>query len=501
MIKTRIAPSPTGNLHLGTARSALYNYLYSKQTGWKFLLRIEDTDTARSTKFFEEDIIQGLRWLGMDYDIWPYKEDELGPYYQMQRMNIYNTYIEKLISEWKAYYAWDSSEELEEMREKAAKSKKPFVYRVEDDNSSIHFHKEKVCDNDQVEEFKKEWRTPVIRFKVSNKTVNYTDLIKWELSFDMSQFADFVILKWDGVPTFYLVNVVDDYLMWISHILRWEDHIPNTPKQILIYEALDMDMPEFGHLPMLLNANKSKMSKRDTENELVTVSRFKEEWFLPQALINFISLLGWHPSSDKENFTIDELVQEFSIDRIQVSNAIYDYQRALWFNSDFIKKMSDEDFVDAIIPYLKEYGDQDWKEILSITEKSYWYKLAPYIKIRIQTLWQFRDNAKYFFKTQMPTDDIIFSEKMKVTAQLVSDILPKIYNILYSIDEDNRNEETIKDCLINFIKDNWYKNWQILWPIRSVLTWVQASPWAFEMLYVLGKEESLNRIKSYIHYW
>ncbi len=498
MIKTRIAPSPTWNLHLGTARSALYNYLYAKQTGWKFLLRIEDTDTARSTKFFEEDIIQGLKWLGMDYDIWPWKEDEFGPYYQMQRMDIYNKYIEQLLSEWKAYYAWDTSEELDEMREEASKSKKPFVYRAEDDNSTRHFHKEKACSQEQVEEFKKEWRKPVVRFKVSNKTVVYTDLVKWELSFDMSQFADFVILKWDEVPTFYLVNVVDDYLMWVSHILRWEDHIPNTPKQILIYEALDMDIPDFGHLPMLLNANKSKMSKRDTENELVTISKFKEEWFLPQALINFISLLGWHPSSDKEDFTMDELIQEFSIDRIQVSNAVYDYKRALWFNSDFIKKMSDEDFVNALIPYLEEYGDQEWKEILSITEKNYWHKLAPYIKVRIQTLGQFRESAKYFFKPQMPTDDIIFNPKMKVTKEIVDEILPWIYEMLKNTDEAEWTEENLKDKLINFVKESWYKNWQVLWPIRSVLTWVQASPWAFEMLYVLWKEESLQRIKNYM---
>lgn len=497
MIKTRIAPSPTGNFHLWTARSALYNFLYAKQNNGKFLLRIEDTDTARSTKFYEEDIIQWLKWLWMDYDIWPDKEDELWPYYQMQRQEIYNKYINQLLKEKKAYYAWDTSEELDKMREISSKNKKAFVYRATQ-SDNIHYHMEKPCSDEQIEQFKKEWRKAVIRFKVNDKIIKYNDLIKWEIKFDMSQFADFVILKWDWVPTFYLVNVIDDYLMKISHILRWEDHIPNTPKQILIYEALNMDIPHFWHLPMLLNPNKSKMSKRDTENELVTISKFRQEWFLPQALINFIVLLGWHPNNDKEIFNIDDLLKDFSINRIQVSNAIYDYKRALWFNSSFIKKMSNEDFINETISYLQKYWDQEWQDILSITEMKYWEKLAPYIKVRIQTLWQFRDNAKYFFKSQLPSDDIIYNTKMKVNNKIVSDIIPKIYEILKNIDKSEWTEENLKEKLINFVKENWYKNWQILWPIRSVLTWVQASPWAFEMLFILWKDDSLQRIRKWL---
>ena len=486
MIKTRVAPSPTWNLHLWTARTALYSYLYARQNWWKFLLRVEDTDTARSTKFYEEDIIQWLSWLWMEYDAGPDKEDEFWPYHQMQRTDTYWKYIDKLLEEWKAYYAWETSEELDIMREQSAKEKKPFVYR------QINYTDE------QINSFKAEWRVPVIRFKVEPKKVSYNDLVKWEVTFDMSQFADFVIVKWDWVPTFYLVNVIDDYLMWITHILRWEDHIPNTPKQILLYEALNFEIPDYGHLPMLLNANRSKMSKRDSDNELVTISKFQQEWFLPQPLINFIALLWWHPSNDEEQFSMSDLIEKFSIERIQVSNAVYDYKRALWFNSDYIKNMPNSEFVNSLIDYLSKYWDQEWKEILKITEKDYWMKFAPYIKVRMQTLSQFRDFAKYFFKMQFPNDDIIFSEKMKVTKELVLIALPELLNMLTLINDEDWTEENIKNNLVEYINSKWYKNWQILWPLRAILTWVEASPWAFEMLYVLWKVESINRLKAYL---
>ncbi len=485
MIKTRIAPSPTWNFHLWTARSALYNFLYARKNWWKFLLRMEDTDIQRCTKESEEDIIQWLKWLWIDYDIWPYKEDDKWPYYQSQRQEIYKEYIEKLLQQWHAYYAWETTEELDQIRQECKEQKKPFVYR------QINYTEQ------QIEKFKKEWRKPVIRFKVSPQKISYNDLIKWQINFDMSEFSDFVIVKSDWNPTFYLVNVIDDYLMWITHILRWEDHIPNTPKQILIYNALQTQHPEFGHLPMLLNSNKSKMSKRDTENETVTISKFKENWFLPEPLINFIALLGWHTSSDEEIFTIKELIEKFSIDRIQVSNAIYDYGRALWFNSNFIKNMKDEDFVDSLQKYLAEFWDSEWQEILKNSSYSYWLSFSPYIKIRIQTLKQFADNAKYFFKQQTPSDEIIFNPKMKVDVQIVKDIIPKIYELLESIDESEWTEEKIKQTLIEFAEKNNYKNWQVLWPIRSILTWVAASPGAFEMLYLLWKKESLQRIKNY----
>lgn len=502
MITTRIAPSPTGPLHLWTARTALYSYLLAKSKNWKFILRIEDTDTARSTKFFEEDIMSWLKWLWLNRDAWPDKNDEKGPYRQMERLDIYKKYVEKLITEWKAYYAWETPEELQKMREEAQRQKKPFVYR------QIQYTSE------QIEKFKAEWRKPVVRFKVVPEIVEWEDMVKWKISIDMSNVWDFVILKSDWIPTFYLANVIDDALMGVTHILRWEDHVSNTPKQIQLFKALWFEVPKFGHMPLLLNPNKSKMSKRDTENEFVTISKFKQEWFLPEALINFIALLWWHPADDREffNINIDELkkyfdlpentgdlLKEFEVERINSSNAIYDFKRALWFNVEYIRMMKDEIFVERLQDYLFQYWDVEWKEILNIfDDKSYWLRFAPYIKVRLQTFGQFKTYCKYFFKEQLPSDEILYNKKMKVTKDLVKQILPEIIKLLETIPEDKRTEENLKEWLVDYIKSKWLKNWQVLWPIRAILTGVEASPWAFEMLYVLWKDESIKRLKDMV---
>lgn len=483
MIITRIPPSPTGNLHLWTARTALYNWLLARQQWWRFLFRTEDTDTTRSTKFFEKDIMDGLRWLWLDWDVGPDKEDDKGPYTQMQRLDIYDKYIKQLIDEGKAYYAWESTEELDQMREESNKQKKPFVYR------KINYTQT------QIDEFKAQWREPVVRFEVSPEITKWNDLVKWEVSFDMSLVWDFVILKSDWIPTYYLANVVDDHLMWVTHIIRWEDHVPNTPKQILLFKWFWWDIPEFWHLPLLLNPNKAKMSKRDTQAEFVTITKFREEWFLPQALINFVALLGWHTADDKEFFDMNQLIKEFSVERINNSNAIYDFSRALWFNWEYIRNMEDKDFVEFLLNYLEQYWDQEWKWIINITEKSYWMKLAPYIKVRLQTFGQFKDYAKYFFKRQFPEDEILYNPKMRVDEQTVKAILNDIISILENTSD--WTEENIKQTIVEYVEKKWLKNWQVLWPIRAILTWVQASPWAFEMLYVIWKQESISRLKEF----
>lgn len=500
MIVTRIAPSPTWPLHLGTVRTALYSYLLAKSQGWKFILRIEDTDTARSTKFFEEDIMDWLRWLWLEWDSWPDKNDEKWPYRQMERLAIYKQYVDKLIEEWKAYYAWETPEELEEMRREAQRQKKPFVYR------QIHYT------SDQLKRFKLEWRKPVVRFKVVPEVVEWDDMVKWKISIDMSNVWDFVILKSDWIPTFYLANVVDDALMGVTHILRWEDHVSNTPKQIQLFKALWFDIPKFGHMPLLLNPNKSKMSKRDTDNEFVTISKFRQEGFLPEALINFIVLLWWHPSDDREFFNINisekkkyfnfpndvwELLDEFKVEDINDSNAVYDFNRVLWFNAEYIRMLKDEIFVERLQDYLFKYWDVERKEILKVFyDKSYWLKFTPYIKTRIQTFGQFRDYCKYFFKEQLPSEEVLYNKKMKVNKDLLKQILPDIIWILQNIDYKDWNENNLKNLLIEYIKQNWFKNWQVLWPIRAILTWVEASPWAFEMLYILWKDESIKRLKD-----
>ncbi len=494
MIRTRIAPSPTWNMHIWTARAALFNYLFAKQNNWKFLIRIEDTDKERSLPEHTKEILKWLEWLGLSYD-----EDIV---YQSKNEQKHIKAINYLLENNYAYYSYETPEELQEMKEKAQKEKKPFVYR------QINYTQE------QLDQFKKEWRNPVVRFKVPDEEIIYNDLMKWEISFNMSNVSDFVIQKSDGSPIFYIANAVDDHLMDISHVIRWEDHISNTPKQILLYKALWYNLPSFWHLPLLLNPNKSKMSKRDTSDIFVTVKRFMQEWFLKDAVINFIALLWWHTADDREFFYIDELLEEFSNERVQSSNSIYDFSRAIWFNGEHIRALDDEQFIQKIKEYVNtllqdpifKVEDEElisklryWEQIINewkFNDKEYNKKWVKEIKVRLQTFKQFVLYNEYIFDYVPVKDDILYNEKMKVTEDIVKEHIPVLIKKFESI--ENWDEDTLKNLLITYNKENWLKNGQTLWPIRSILSWVAASPWAFELMEILWKKETIKRLKKFI---
>jgi glutamyl-tRNA synthetase len=493
-IRVRIAPSPTGHMHIWTARAALFNYLFAKPQDGKFLIRIEDTDKERSKQEYTEEILAWLDWLGLNPD-----EDIV---YQSKNESKHKQAIQKLLDEWKAYYAWETPEELEAMRQKARKEKRWFVFR------------QPTYTQEQIEQFKKEWRKPVVRFKVpENRQITYTDLVKWEISFNTSEIGDFVIAKSDWSPIFYLANVVDDYLMWITHVIRWEDHIPNTPKQILLYEALWYEIPIFGHLPLLLNPNKSKMSKRDTGDVFVTVKKFFQEWYVRDGLLNFIALLGWHTSDDREVFTFEELLKEFSIQRVQSSNAVYDFQRSLHFNAEHIKRMSNEKFIQELKNYVEKMLHDDifktddeqliqdlkfWEDLIKegkLDDMEYVNKWWDDVKVRLQTLKQFVQFSKYLYAYQPVSKEIVYNKKMKVTEEIIREHLPKIIEKLEKLED--WSEENLKQLLVEYNKENWLKNWQTLWPIRAILSWVEASPGAFELMRILWKDETLKRLKKF----
>lgn len=483
---TRYAPSPTGYQHIWWVRTALYCWLLARQNNGRFLLRIEDTDQARSTVVYEEWIIDALNRCGLDWDAWPKNPDENGPYYQMQRLEIYNQYVQQLLEQWDAYYAWETSEELEAMRTTAYANKQPFNYR------KMEYTPE------QLAQFQEESRKPVVRLALpTNKSITFVDQVKWETTFELKQFGDFVIVKGDGIPTYYLANVVDDYLQQVTHVIRGEEHLSNTPKQISLYNALGRETPVFAHLPLMLNPNGKKMSKRDTDIGLTLIPQFQDEWFLPEAIINFIALLWRNPGTEQEIFTMDQLLESFSMKRVQSSNAVYDFKRALWFNAVWLKNLSDEEFVKRLKGYLYLYGTEEWKEIIEATEEDYRLVFAPYIKVRLQTFAQFRDHAQYFFTRPTVDPVLVNREKMKVTEEVVRGYLPQLIHLLENLDGTRWTEETIKEELIAFTKWLGLKNGQTLWPIRAILTGAQASPGAFEMLTVLGKEESLVRLKGY----
>lgn len=487
MVVTRFAPSPTGFLHIGSVRTAFYSRLLAKKQQGKYILRIEDTDVARSTKAFEQNMIDGFRWLGLDRDAGPEKNDECGPYYQMERLDLYNTYVQKLIDGGHAYYAWESPEEIEAMRQEAEAAKKQFIYR------------QPIYTQEQVDAFKAEWRIPTVRMKLPEKIITFQDGVKGEVSFNTKEFADFVIMKADGIPTYYLANVIDDALQYVTDVVRGEEHLSNTPKQIVIYEALWFPLPKFAHLPLIMNPSGKKLSKRDTNAGYVLVHQFREQWFLPNAILNFIALVGRNPGTNQDIFTIDELIEIFSVERVQKSNGVYDFQRALRFNSEYIKAMPDEEFVSEVQTYLLEHGGEVRREILESLGSDFAYriKLAGYIKVRLQTLSQFRDHCSYFFVPPTVSADLVYREKMNVSKELLQKILPDVITGLDALQVSEWTEETIKTTLMSVIEQHGIKNWQLLWPLRAILTGAEASPGAFEMLYVLGKEESMKRLSLF----
>lgn len=424
--------------------------------------------------------------MGLDWDAGPDKDDGKGPYYQMQRLPIYEQYIQQLIDDGKAYYAWETAEEIEIMRESAYKAKKPFNYRKPD------YSKE------QLQQFQDEWRKPVVRFAIDEaKVVTFTDGVKGETTFAMKEFGDFVIQKSDGIPTYYLANVIDDALQEVTYVIRGEEHLSNTPKQAVLYEALWFIMPQFAHLPLMLNKSGKKMSKRDTDLGLTLVHQFQQAGFLPEAIINFIALLGWNPGTEQEIFTLDQLIESFSMERVQKANAVYDFKRALWFNGEWIKNLSDESFVEKVKGYLYLYGNEEWKEIIEHSDDGYWLTIAPQIKQRLQTFEQFKDYCQYFFVRKTCDPAMVNSEKMHIDDVLVHGRIHDCLHMLESLSDNQWTEETLKEQLIDFIAAKELKNGQVLWPIRCMVTGVEASPGAFEMLAILGKEESLVRLQEY----
>jgi nondiscriminating glutamyl-tRNA synthetase len=484
MLVTRFAPSPTGYLHIWGVRTAFYCWLLAKKHHGRYLLRIEDTDLSRSTDEMEKAIIEGFQRLGMDWDAWPGKEDDKGPYHQMQRLPIHKEYLQKLLDQGLAYEARESADELTAMRDEAEKAKRAFIYRKPEYTEA------------QIAAWKAEGRIPTIRLVVPQEEIVIRDHIKGEVKFHGKDIGDFVLMKSDGSPIYYFANMLDDALQGVTLVIRAEEHLSNTPKQVILYDYFGFQVPEFAHLPLVMNPNGKKLSKRDASPEFfISVHQFQEAGFLPDAILNFIAMVWWNPGTEQEIFTREELIDAFSLERVIKSNAVYDFNRALWYNSQYLSAMSDESFVDAVQDYLKTRGGDEWKQILETSDRAYWLSFAGYIKVRIQTFAQFRDYCQYFFKMLPADDSLVCREKMQATKEVVLDYLPKVIAMLETLEP--WTEESIKNALIAFIVDQWLKNGQVLRPLRAILTWVEASPGAFEMLTVLGREESIKRLQAW----
>jgi len=441
-IKTRIAPSPTGDLHIGTARTALFNYLFTKQNNGKFIVRIEDTDKERSKKEFEDDILEELKWLGLD-------NDKL--YRQSERTDIYKKYIEKLLENGKAYLS------KEESKTEMGK---------------------------QIE---------VVRLKNPNKKVEFDDIIRGKIEFDTTELGDFVIAKTINDPLYHLAVVVDDYEMEISHIIRGEDHISNTPRQILIQQALGIDRPKYAHIPLILTQNRSKMSKR---RNATSISEYRRKGYISNALINYMVLLGWNPGTNNELFTMNKLIEEFNLENIQKGGAIFNIEKLNWFNREYIKKMSEDEIFKNIkqnlpesILNMSEYNDKILKKII------------PIIKDRIN-IWsdilkiaEEGDLDYYFKQPKYKTEGLLW--KTDSDLNIVAKNLLKIINFFENISNDKFSSDEIKKIIWDFVEKEGRGS--VLWPIRYALSGRNKSPDPFQLAEVLGKKETISRLHNAIN--
>jgi len=342
-VRVRFAPAPTGYLHLGSARAALFNFLFAKGRKGVFILRIEDTDKERSREEYEEDILEGLRWLNLSWDEGPDKGGEFGPYRQSEREDIYKRYAKILLDKEIAYPCYCTEEELRERRREDLKQKKAPKY----DGRCRGLSKE------ERENFEKRGRKPTLRFKVSSQILEVLDLIRSKVVFDTSLIGDFIITRQDGTSSFIFANVLDDALMKVTHVIRGDDHLSNTPRQVLLYQALGLPLPEFAHIPMILAPDRSKLSKR---HGAVSVGEYKKKGYLPEALVNYLALLGWSPErSTQEFFSLKELTEQFSLRRVSKSGAIFDFKKLDWMNGCYLRKSSLDRITKLSWPYLSAW--------------------------------------------------------------------------------------------------------------------------------------------------
>jgi glutamyl-tRNA synthetase len=465
-VRVRIAPSPTGPFHWGTARTALFNWLYARQNGGVFILRIDDTDEERSDKKYEEQIFDGLRWLGLFWDEGPDKNSSHGPYRQSERKEIYKKYLEKLLEENKAYYCYCSKEELDESRR---------AMMADGIAPKYTGH----CRDLKIAPAGKE--PQVIRFKTPESVVEFKDIIRGKISFDAATFGDFAIAKDLNRPLFHFTGVVDDHEMEITHIIRGEDHISNTPRHILLARALEFREYQYAHLPLILDSNKQKLSKRKLD---ISVYKYSEErGYLSSAVFNFLALLGWHPVGDKEVFEVEELVKEFDLKRAQKGGAVFNEEKLAWLNSQHIRLLDPEELMSRVRPYVADRGWQPDDDFL--------LRAVKVQQERLKTLDDFIIESDFFFA--LPTyevDLLLWKGESKISA---AEVLDSVIHNISELIEELPSKQVIIETLESLVEAKG--RGQVLWPVRAALSGKRVSPDPYEIIEVLGKKEVLNRLE------
>ena len=475
-IRVRFAPSPTGYLHVGGLRTALYNYLFAKKQNGTFILRIEDTDRSRYVDGAVDNLIETLRWAGLDYDEGPTKGGAAGPYVQSERIAIYREHVERLLATGHAYYAFDTPEELEEMRKAQEKQHLTPKY----DRRALKLSPDDV-------RRKLESGVPaVVRMKVPDSTpIAFHDLIRGPVEFSSEQLDDQVLLKSDGYPTYHLANVVDDHLMNISHVIRGEEWLSSTPKHVLLYRHFGWDMPEFAHLPLLLNPDKSKLSKRQGD---VAVEDYRKKGYLPEALVNFVAFLGWNPGDERELFSKENLVQEFSLERVGKSGAVFNIEKLNWLNAQHLRQKTGSEILAMLRPHLRR-GTEGSVEV----SDEYLLRVVEAMRERASFVSDFLEKAPYFFHPPASYDTETVAKRWKPESGGYLRALMKEYEGL-----ENPQTVDFQAALQRVAEQSNIKNSDLIHPLRLAVSGMGAGPGLYDILSILGKEETIRRIAAAI---
>lgn len=480
-VRVRYAPSPTGHLHIGGARTALFNYLYARSQGGKFILRFEDTDRTRHVESGIDSQINGLKWFDLDWDESIDVGGEYGPYRQMERLDLYKEYTEKLIAEGHAYYCFCTEEELAAEREaQEARGETP--------------HYSGRCRNLTPEEqaaFRAEGRKPTVRFRVpENRVYGIEDEIRGRVEFQSNEIGgDWIMARPDGIPTYNFAVVIDDFLMKITHVIRGEEHLPNTPRQLMVYEALGAKPPKFAHLPLILNQDRKKMSKRD-ESIIQFIEQYQELGYLPEAVLNFIALLGWSPGGEQEIFSKDELIEQFRLDRIQKSGAVFDTEKLNWMNNHYLRQADLDRVTDLAIPHLVKAGRipaeldpkrREWVKAL----------VGLYVE-QMRYAAEIVELSAMFFEEEVSDEP----EAAEVLAEEhVPAVLRAFAELVRAASDEDFTPEGIKAMLKTVQKETGYKGKQLFMPVRAAVTGQTHGRDLNQTLWLLGKEKVLSRLE------
>ena len=462
-VKVRFAPSPTGFLHIGGVRTALFNWLYAKNHGGKFVLRIEDTDLSRSTEESIEEILESMRWLGLDWDE--------GPFRQTERQGIYSQKVGQLLSAGKAYHCYCTPEELDRKRSEAQKAG----------------NKPKYDGTCRERPDSPEGAPSVIRFKAPIEgTVVVEDLLRGKVVFDIAELDDVIIQRTDGTPTYNFVVVVDDSEMGITHVIRGDDHLSNTPRQCLLYDALDFKRPQFSHISMILGQDKSRLSKRHGATSALA---YRDMGYLPDAMINYLARLGWS-HGDQEIFSRDELIKYFSFDSVNTSAAIFDADKLSWVNEQYIQSTPPEELAQHLEPHLVKTGILSGDHDLSPQEIA---KVIPCLNQRAKTLVEMAEKSAFFFKKEVE-----FDEKAR-NKFLTEDARPLLEKVIAGFSTlDDFSAENIETLFKKIVEEEGMKLGKLAQPIRVALTGTTVSPGIYDVILLLGKEETLKRLQNVV---